>query len=113
LLGRDPPRLPDRDSERTRLFAEAVKEVASETGSVVVDTWGSITAAAAREGGLPKYLSDGLHLNAAGYQVVVEEVTKVISTQLPELHWDALAQIFPHWADIPNNDALGLFAEKK
>lgn len=36
LISRTPSRVPDRDSERTRLFAEATKEVASELGVLSV-----------------------------------------------------------------------------
>lgn len=71
LLSRDPPRVPDRDAERTRQFAEAVKQVGKEAGVPVVDCWTPIDEAAKRdEGGLGKYLSDGLHLNAEGYKLV-------------------------------------------
>lgn len=69
LLSRDPPRVPDRDAERTRLFAVAVIEVAKEAGVPVVDCWTRINEAAQRDG-LGKYLADGLHLTAAGYELV-------------------------------------------
>lgn len=69
LLSRDPPRVPDRDAERTRLFAEAVKEVGKEANAPTVDVWTRINEAAKRDG-LGKYLSDGLHLTAAGYELV-------------------------------------------
>lgn len=72
LAERDPPRQPDRDSERTRQFAEAVKEVAVASKLPVLDAWSLIDAAAARDGGLGKYLNDGLHLTPAGYQVVTD-----------------------------------------
>jgi hypothetical protein len=122
LAAREPPRVPDRDSERTRLFAEAVKEVGMESGVAVVDCWTAITDAAADDGGLDKYLADGLHLTAAGYKVVTmgksvltprafscganafvslrAGIAAAITQRLPELHWDRLEQIFPHWADI-------------
>lgn len=35
------------------------------------------------------------------------EITKTILERLPELHWDALQMVFPGWADIVNNGALG------
>ena len=52
------------------MYAEAAKEVAKEAGVYAVDTWTAITQAAEREGGLSKYLSDGLHLSGEGYKVV-------------------------------------------
>lgn len=63
----------DRTSENTRLYAEAVKEVGKEAGVPVVDAWSAITKAAAKENdGLDKFLADGLHLTADGYEVVTE-----------------------------------------
>lgn len=70
LLSRDPPRVPDRDVEVTRQFAEAVKQVGAQLGVPVVDCWTAINDAAQREGGLDKYMADGLHLTAEGYKLV-------------------------------------------
>ncbi|POY70209.1 hypothetical protein BMF94_6792 [Rhodotorula taiwanensis] len=100
LAERDPPRQPDRDSERTRQFAEAVKEVAVASKLPVLDAWSLIDAAAARDGGLGKYLNDGLHLTPAGYQVVTDGLFKLIETELPRLHWSNLEQVFPHWTEF-------------
>ncbi|GAA5990115.1 hypothetical protein JCM11641_007072 [Rhodosporidiobolus odoratus] len=98
LASRNPPRVPDRDAGRTREFAKGVEEVASDLAVPVVDTWTAIDAAA-QENGLERYLSDGLHLTPEGYGVVTAEITKVLLEKLPHLHWDALEQTFPHWAD--------------
>lgn len=54
----------------TRQYAEAVKEVAVKEGVHFVDVWTAIDTKAREEGGLAKYLSDGLHLTGAGYEVV-------------------------------------------
>lgn len=54
----------------TRLYAEAVKQVAQEQKVHVVDVWTAIDTKARESGGLAKYLSDGLHLTAEGYEVV-------------------------------------------
>jgi lysophospholipase L1-like esterase len=70
LTSRVPPRVPDRDSEMTRQYAVAVKEVAEKEKIHVVDVWTAIDDKAKAEGGLDKYLSDGLHLTGAGYEVV-------------------------------------------
>ncbi|GAA5903836.1 SGNH/GDSL hydrolase family protein [Sporobolomyces salmoneus] len=99
LTSRVPPRVPDRDSEMTRQYAQAVNEVAQQEGVHSVDVWTAIDEKAKAEGGLEKYLSDGLHLTGAGYEVVTYEIAKLIVDQLPELHWDKLPQIFPHWED--------------
>lgn len=124
--------VPDREYERTHQFAEAVKEVAGERALPSVDVWTAIAEAAARDGGLERYLSDGLHLTAEGYAIVtngeprfttpkiccylwndrlmsvsIAEITRTILEQLPELHWDNIPMVFPGWADIVNNGALG------
>ncbi|ORY78422.1 SGNH hydrolase [Leucosporidium creatinivorum] len=107
LMARDPPRVPDRDAERTRQFAEAVKEVGKEAEIPAVDAWSRINEAAERDGGLTKYLNDGLHLTAEGYKLVTVGVSEAIHEFISELHWDHIEQTFPHWADIPNLGALG------
>lgn len=64
----------DREAERTKQFADAAQEVALELKTGFVDVYGEIMHAAGPdpEEGLRKYLSDGLHLNADGYQVRVQ-----------------------------------------
>ena len=126
LAQRDPPRSPDRDASRTRQFAEAVKEVAHESNLPVLDAWSLIDSAARNDGGLDKYLNDGLHLTAAGYGVVTagrmtlsplrQKIAQqahiprhvcrcpglfaLIKSDLPQLHWSRLGQVFPHWTDF-------------
>lgn len=70
LTSRVPPRVPDRDSELTRQYAVAVRDVAATEKVHVVDVWTAIDDKAKEAGGLDKYLSDGLHLTGAGYEVV-------------------------------------------
>ena len=54
----------------TRLYAEAVVQTAEEEGVAVADIWTVVwEAAGKREEALNAYLSDGLHLNAKGYEV--------------------------------------------
>jgi len=43
----------------------------------VVDVWTAIDAKAKEAGGLAKYLSDGLHLTAEGYEVVTYGMSTV------------------------------------
>lgn len=60
----------DREFEVTKKYAEAVRDVATKEGLPVVDVWNALYNAAGREErALGKFLSDGLHLNAAGYEV--------------------------------------------
>jgi len=70
LASRDPPVELDRDFEVTKRYAEAVRKVAKEEGVAIVDVWTKIWEAAGKqEIGLKGFLRDGLHLNAAGYDV--------------------------------------------
>ncbi|GAA5845958.1 hypothetical protein JCM11251_002951 [Rhodosporidiobolus azoricus] len=99
LASRKPPRVPDRDAERTRQFAEAVKEVAKERGVPSVDVWSAVMKEAEEKDGgkLDRLLGDGLHLTPDGYKVVTAAVVARIERDLPHLHWDKLEQTFPHW----------------
>ncbi|KAF7967656.1 hypothetical protein HWV62_17322 [Athelia sp. TMB] len=70
LGSRDPPRPADRDFETTKKYAEAVVDVAKKEGVHLADIWTAVYDAAGRdEQALGRYLYDGLHPNAAGYQV--------------------------------------------
>ena len=54
----------------TKSYAEAVKEVGAEVDVPVADVWTEIWEAAGRdERACEQFLDDGLHLNAAGYEV--------------------------------------------
>ena len=66
----DPPLRLERLFETTKAYAEAVGEVGTKEGVPVVDVWNALYDAAGRdEKALSQFLSDGLHLNAAGYDV--------------------------------------------
>ena len=70
LESRDPPLRLDRLFETTKGYAEAVGEVGTKEGVPVVDIWNTLYDAAGRdEKALSQFLNDGLHLNAAGYDV--------------------------------------------
>lgn len=54
----------------TKSYAEATKEAAAHVGVPVADVWTAIWEAAGRdERACERFLYDGLHLNAAGYEV--------------------------------------------
>lgn len=114
LASRDPPLELDRDFEVTRSYAEAVRNVAREEGVAFVDAWTKIwKAAGEQEIGLKEFLKDGLHLNAAGYdvgystcrnqltlliklsQIVYEELVRVIAMEYPDVHYDNIPFVFP------------------
>ena len=70
LASRDPPALLDRAFEVTRKYAEAVTTAGLEENVEVVDIWTEMWEAVGQnERELSQYLVDGLHLNAAGYNV--------------------------------------------
>jgi len=60
----------DRDFDATKSYAEAAKETGSALRLPVADIWTEIWEASGKdERALETYLHDGLHLNAAGYEV--------------------------------------------
>jgi hypothetical protein len=71
LASRNPPKKPDREWNNTKAYADAVIEVGKGKPRVeVVDIWTSIWASAGKDvAGLHEFLSDGLHLTVASYQV--------------------------------------------
>lgn len=60
-------------------YNAALVFVAQDTGSVLVDME---TAFQAAPGGLPAILADGLHPNAAGFDIMAAEFARVITTEL-------------------------------
>ncbi|KAI5480112.1 GDSL Lipase/Acylhydrolase family protein [Pseudohyphozyma bogoriensis] len=90
-----------RTLSRTKLYAEAMKDVGKELALPVVDLYGAIESRA-REG-VPgggrevwdKWFTDGLHLSEKGYEVVVEKVGEAIEQHFPELHWNNVAKLLP------------------
>ena len=60
----------DRSLEGSKIYANAVKEVATQEQVPVVDLWTLFwEAAGEKEDNLPDLLSDGLHLNERGFKV--------------------------------------------
>ncbi|KAI0070356.1 SGNH hydrolase [Panus rudis PR-1116 ss-1] len=101
LASREVPRDLDREFDVTRQYADAVKEVGAKEGVAVLDLWTELYEAAGREERrLSEYLSDGLHLNQAGYQIVYDGLIRTISQHYPELHYDKLQSVFVGWADV-------------
>jgi len=85
----------------TKSYAEAVKEVGLKEGLPVADIWTSIWEAAGKdERSLSKYLSDGLHLTAEGYDIVFNSLIKIIGEKYPELHYDKLQNVFLPWDNV-------------
>jgi len=88
----------DRNFETTRAYANAVKEVARAKQVAYADVWTEFwQAAGEQESALDKYLIDGLHPNAEGYQVTYEALMKTIAENYPEVYPDNLPFVFPPW----------------
>jgi lysophospholipase L1-like esterase len=70
LQSRIPPIALDRDFQTTKMYADAVKDVAHTKGVAFVDIWTPLwEGAGMNERDLGKYMNDGLHLNGEGYKV--------------------------------------------
>jgi lysophospholipase L1-like esterase len=93
------------------LYAGAVKEAGQQTGVPVADVWTEIWEAAGQdEKSCEKFLYDGLHLNAAGYevsarrmrpsgeltlpQIVFDSIMKIVADKYPEIHHEKLQTVF-------------------
>ncbi|EPQ58092.1 SGNH hydrolase [Gloeophyllum trabeum ATCC 11539] len=101
----DPPREQDRDNDKARQYADAVKEVGAMDGIPVVDVYTPLWEAAGQnERTLSKYLSDGLHLNADGYSFVYDGLLKVIADNYPEILPDKLNTVFEIWEPLGASD---------
>jgi len=94
-----------RNNLNTEAYVRRVVDVAKETEVEVVDAWGLFWEKAdGNEERLAPYLSDGLHLTAAGNEVVFNEIMAKIKSKYPELHPDNYDPIFPEWEQIdPDN----------
>uniref|UniRef100_D8PWM2 SGNH hydrolase-type esterase domain-containing protein n=2 Tax=Schizophyllum commune (strain H4-8 / FGSC 9210) TaxID=578458 RepID=D8PWM2_SCHCM len=101
LRARDPPKELDREFKVTEAYAQAVRDVGREERVPVVDVFQAIwSAAGEKEEELAKFLGDGLHLNAVGYEIMYVELLKVIKEKYPELDPDNLRYSFPRWDEV-------------
>jgi len=101
LASRNPPVELDRKFEVTREYAEAVKQVGFDENVEVIDIWTGIWEAAGKdERALSKYLEDGLHLNAAGYDIVYQALMEKIEEKYREDHYDSLMPVFASWEQL-------------
>lgn len=63
---------PTRTFEVTKAYAEEVKKVGEAENVSVVDAWTCVWKAAGKsKEGVKRFLTDGLHLSKAGYEVSV------------------------------------------
>lgn len=114
LQSRNPPLELDRLFETTKAYAEAVQEIGSQHGVAVVDVWKLLwDAATHEEASLDRYLTDGLHLNGAGYEIVFNQLIETIRERYPEMHYENLRPTFPLWSQINwDNPSESLYVKK-
>ncbi|KAG6831291.1 hypothetical protein H0H92_011498 [Tricholoma furcatifolium] len=126
LESREEPRSLDREFGTTRQYAEAVKNVAREKNVAFTDVWTALWEAADKdEQSLSKFLYDGLHLNAEGYQVrslaifslvlsintfptrqvLYRALVATIKESYPEVHFENLSETFPPWLTLAEQSA--------
>lgn len=120
-----------RTAEHTKKYADACRDVGSETGTTTVDLWTAIMARAGWQVGdalpgsksVPRnqvlrdvlrdgkcssstnlhsaYSVAGLHFSPQGYEVLFEEFTRTIQTALPEYSPQTVPDRFPYYRDAP------------
>lgn len=104
-----------RSVETKRLYAEAAKTIAETHGIACVDMGAAFMKycgwkpgepipglkSQPRNAKLAELLHDGLHFDAAGYQVLYHSVTKEIAKTYPELRPDRLAKMCAQWDSKP------------
>ncbi|KIW62759.1 hypothetical protein PV04_10894 [Phialophora macrospora] len=106
---------PDRTAEHTAKYARAAHQVGQDCHLPVLDLWtifmrkagwteGSTDALAGskdapRSEVLADLLVDGLHFTATGYDLMFDELVKVIEQDLPGHAPERLPMVFPDWKD--------------
>ena len=97
----DEVRMTDRKDAHTRVYATAAGEVAKDLGVPFVNMWRAMHDDATRNHGgrFGRYLSDGMHLNSNGNDLVFETMGNAI---MKEWGW-TFATLKP---DLPNNGEL-------
>ncbi|OJA13728.1 hypothetical protein AZE42_02939 [Rhizopogon vesiculosus] len=89
--------------ETTKAYAKAVKEVGEKENVPVADIWTTIFDGAGRtEEGCAKYLSNGLHLNSDGCNIVFRAIIDIVERVYPELNPEGvkLQDVFMPWDEV-------------
>jgi len=100
----------DHENKRTEEFRNlclaTVKEFSNNARVFHIDIWEDIlgeswdTETEEFNEKINQYLCDGLHLNAAGNDLIYNNLIKLIDEKLPHLSSDNLSLIGPYWRDI-------------
>jgi len=101
-----------RKFDVTRDYAEEVKKVGKVEDIPVVDAWTRVWEAAGQSmEAVQAFLTDGLHLNNAGYEIVSAALEEAIIQEYPELHHENLQSTFPVWDYFHGNTLEAFKAE--
>lgn len=108
-----------RTAEHTKLYADACREVGHNLGIFVLDLWSWIITAGGYKAGsddklpgskqmarntyLDRILSDGLHFNPLGYQVLYEATMASINSRWPDQMPENLPLVHPPWRIAPKS----------
>lgn len=107
-----------RLASTTKQYADAVIQLGSELNVPVVNLWKAFmdktkfdmaawkigealpgAASIPQNDVLVELMYDGLHFNPAGYDILFQEVMKLIAARWPEQMPDKLPMVFPAWND--------------
>jgi len=103
-----------RLAPRTKMYADTTLAVGKELGIPVANLWEAfMNYAGGLQGDKPlpgskdipkneklaSLLRDGLHFNPKGYEIMYEEVMKIILSSYPEFDPEKLEFVFPHWEE--------------
>uniref|UniRef100_A0A7S4M5V7 SGNH hydrolase-type esterase domain-containing protein n=1 Tax=Odontella aurita TaxID=265563 RepID=A0A7S4M5V7_9STRA len=78
-MGRDKSQ---RSNEASRAYGEALKSVGTELGCSILDTYSLLEG---DKPGFEKHLTDGLHLNGSGNEVIYDGLMNMIRANYPDL----------------------------
>lgn len=99
-----------RTEEFRNLCLSVIQEFSSNSRVYSVDIWEDILGKTWNVESeefnriLNDYVSDGLHLNAKGNEILFNKLIKLIDEKLPHLNADNMKRIGPYWRDIdPDN----------
>lgn len=90
-----------RTTERNRMYATALKELAVETGVAFVDTMKLFDKYATTSSNpLDELLSDGVHFTGASYKLLYDDILRVIGDNWPELLPETVRMVLPPWREV-------------
>ncbi|KAH8554455.1 SGNH hydrolase-type esterase domain-containing protein [Umbelopsis sp. PMI_123] len=110
----------DRSNERAKAYSEAAKDVARKHNVPYIDLWTEIMKLVTDSGSadeptdftgdkehnrdLSEFLYDGLHLGAAGCQVLFAALMQTIKLNFPELNPETMSMELPEFWEVPKEN---------